>query len=49
MTDDREPTQEERDAAAAVVEAFKKRQQEAQEAKEPNPLQATATRFPRRQ
>ncbi len=48
MTDEQQ-TQEERDATAAVVEAFKKRRQAEQEAKPKNPLQETAVRFPPRQ
>ena len=47
MTYAEQPTQEECDAAA--VEAFKKRQQEADEAKPKNPLQESAMRFPPRQ
>ena len=39
-------TPDEREQAAAIIEAFKKRQQEAQEAQPENPLQETATRFP---
>lgn len=49
MIDAEQPTQEERGAAAAAVEAFRERQQEEQEAKPKNPLQETAMRFPRRQ
>ncbi len=48
MTDE-QPTQEERDQAAAIIAAFKKRQQETDDAKPKNPLLETATRFPPRQ
>ncbi len=48
MTDEQQ-TQEERDAAAAIIEAFKRKLQQEQEAKPKNPLLDSATRFPPRQ
>ena len=42
-------TPAEREAADKLLADFIKRQQDAAQAKEPNPLQETATRWPRRQ
>ncbi len=42
-------TPAEREAADKLLADYKRRLAEAEQAKEPNPLQATANRFPRRQ
>jgi hypothetical protein len=48
MNDEREPTPAEREQADKLLADYIKRQQEAEQAKEPNPLQASAVRFPPR-
>ena len=46
---DEQQTNEERDQAAAIIAAFKRKLEQEQEAKPKNPLLDSATRFPPRQ